>query len=114
MKTLVYVIPTDVSMGCCAMLYKSMYKMCFRQESFIKQIIVSAMKLITVVTVVLAITYLAGAAPLNLTNSSTCYCQASRQFGDDIESRTYRIVNDSLRTLHTHCHLSELVSLSLK
>ena len=76
-----------------------------------QQIIMTGMKIATTVTVVLAISYLANAAPLNVTNSSTCYCQAPTQFGDDTEIRTYRIVNETLRTLYTYCHLSDLVRL---
>jgi len=69
-------------------------------------------KFTVTVIMALAISYLANAAPINVTNgTSLCYCEASVPVDDDTENEAYGSLNDTLTTLHTFCDRPSLVGL---
>ena len=64
------------------------------------------MKFMIVITLTLATSYLAAAAPLNVTNGSICFCRADKDASD---GDTYHQLIASLSTLHRYC--TDFVSL---
>ena len=65
------------------------------------------MKFMIVITLTFATSYLAAAAPFNVTNSSLCFCRADKDVSD---GDTYQSLIASLNSLHSYCTVPTLVS----
>lgn len=73
-----------------------------------------AMNCMIMATACMLATCMVMAAPLNVSNSSLCYCRPEQYVNvteSDIESETYKVLNNTLRTLYAYCDPPNLVSL---
>lgn len=66
-----------------------------------------AMEFMIVITLTLATSYLATAAPFNVTNSSLCFCRADKDASD---GDTYQSLIASLNSLYSYCTFPNMVS----